>query len=58
MKKLNESASAGATSAGAVATVAQPLNYSMQRRMPPTNLFNFSDNNASNVIKSNSKKKK
>lgn len=55
MSKLNESASAGATSAGAVATVAQPLNYSLQRRLPPTTLFTTTETSAKNVRKSNKK---
>lgn len=39
---LNENATSGATSAGNVASIAQPLNYSIQRRLPPTNIFTSS----------------
>lgn len=38
-KKLDETASAGATSAGAVASVSSGLNFPLLRRMPPTNVF-------------------
>lgn len=50
-KKLDETATGGATSAGAVATVVAPLNFSMQRRLPPTNLFGYSETSAKNVKK-------
>lgn len=49
--KINESATSGATSAGAVASVAQPLNYSLQRRLPPTTLFGTQATSAKNIIK-------
>ncbi len=39
--KLKENASAGATSAGAVASVSTGLNYPLLRRMPPTNFFGY-----------------
>lgn len=48
---IKETASAGGTSAGAVATVAQPLNYSIQRRLPPTTLFTTTETSASNIQK-------
>ncbi len=50
-KKLDESATGGATSAGAVATVATPLNFSMQRRIGPTNLFGYTKTSAKNTRK-------
>lgn len=40
-KKVDESASAGATSAGAIATVSNGLNYPLTRRIPPTNFFGY-----------------
>lgn len=49
--KINENATSGATSAGQVASVAQPLNYSIQRRLPPTLLFDTPKTNAKNVQK-------
>lgn len=39
--KLKENASAGTTSAGAVASVSTGLNYPLLRRMPPTNFFGY-----------------
>lgn len=39
--KLKENASAGATSADAVASVSTGLNYPLLRRMPPTNFFGY-----------------
>lgn len=39
MKKINENASSGATSAGAIASVPGVLNNSIIRRIPPTNIF-------------------
>ena len=39
-KKVNESASAGATSAGSIASTPGGLNFPLIRRMPPTNIFN------------------
>lgn len=39
--KVNESASAGATSAGAIATVANGLHYPLTKRIPPTNFFGY-----------------
>jgi hypothetical protein len=39
--KLKENASAGATSAGAIASVSTGLNYPLLRRMPPTNFFGY-----------------
>ena len=39
MKKINESATSGSTSAGAIANVSTGLNHSMIKRMPPTNIF-------------------
>jgi len=47
-QNLNENASAGATSAGSVATVVKPLNNLMQRRLP----------SVSNLISNIYKKKK
>lgn len=44
MNKINESASGGATSAGAIATVPSGLNFPLQRRLPPTTLFGTADN--------------
>ncbi len=44
MAKLNESASAGATSAGAIATTATGLNFPMQRRLPTTTIFQMAEN--------------
>lgn len=42
-KKIKENASAGATSAGAVASVSTGLNYPLLRRMPPTNFFGYKE---------------
>ena len=39
--KLKENASAGSTSAGAIASVSTGLNYPLLRRMPPTNFFGY-----------------
>lgn len=41
--KIKENASAGATSAGAVASVSTGLNYPLLRRMPPTNFFGYKE---------------
>ena len=38
-KKINESASSGATSAGGIASVASGVNFPLHRRIPPTNIF-------------------
>lgn len=42
-KKVNENASAGATSAGSVASVSTGLNYPLLKRMPPTNFFGYKE---------------
>lgn len=42
-KKIKENASAGATSAGAVASVSTGFNYPLLRRMPPTNFFGYKE---------------
>lgn len=42
-KKVNENASAGATSAGSVASVSSGLNYPLLKRMPPTNFFGYKE---------------
>lgn len=42
-KKLKENASAGATSAGAVASVSTGLNYPLLKRIPPTNFFGYKE---------------
>ncbi len=44
MARLNESASAGATSAGAIASTANGLNFPLQKRLPPTSIFGIADN--------------
>lgn len=41
--KLNESASSGATSSGGIATVVQPLNFPLIRRLPNSNIFGYVD---------------
>ena len=38
MKKLNETASEGSTSAGAIATTNNGLHFPLARRLPPTNV--------------------
>lgn len=38
-KKLDETASGGATSAGAIASVSGGLNFPLLKRMPPTNVY-------------------
>lgn len=42
-KKLKENASAGATSAGAVASISTGLNYPLLKRIPPTNFFGYKE---------------
>lgn len=42
-KKINETASAGATSAGAIATNASGFNFPLNKRLPPTNLFGYTE---------------
>lgn len=41
--QLDESASMGATSSGGIATVVGTLNYPLQKRLPPTNLFGYEE---------------
>lgn len=43
MKKINENASAGATSAGAIASVSGGLNYPLLKRLPPSNFFGYKE---------------
>lgn len=42
-KKVNENASSGATSAGAIASVSGGLNYPLLKRVPPTNFFGYKE---------------
>lgn len=42
-KKINETASSGATSSGAIATNAAGFNYPLHKRLPPTNLFGYKE---------------
>lgn len=42
-KKVNENASAGATSAGSIASVSGGLNYPLITRMPKTNFFGYKE---------------
>lgn len=42
-KKLKENASAGATSAGAIASVAGGLNYPLLTRIPKSNFFGYKE---------------
>lgn len=43
MKKLKENASAGATSAGAIASVSGGLHYPLLKRLPPSNFFGYKE---------------
>lgn len=52
-KKIIETASSGATSAGAIAST-PGLNFPLQKRIPPTELFGYSEYK----IDKDSKKKK
>lgn len=38
-KNVNESASSGATSSGAIASTPNGMHFSLLKRMPPTNIF-------------------
>lgn len=42
-QKIQENASAGATSAGAVASVSSGLNYPLLKRMPKNNFFGYKE---------------
>lgn len=39
--KVSESASAGATSAGAIASVSNGLHFPLNKRIPPANFFGY-----------------
>ena len=52
-KKVNENASAGATSAGSVASVAGGLNYPLLKRLPPSNFFGYKEVDMKKVKKDN-----
>lgn len=42
-KKVNENASAGATSSGSIASASGGLNYPLITRMPKTNFFGYKE---------------
>lgn len=42
-KNIKENASAGATSAGSIASVSSGLNYPLLKRMPPSNFFGYKE---------------
>lgn len=42
-KKIQENSSAGATSAGSIATVSSGLNFPLHKRIPPTNFFGYKE---------------
>lgn len=54
--KLEETASMGATSSGGIATVVGTLNYPLQKRLPPTNLFGYEEVDQDGKPKSGKKK--
>lgn len=43
MKKINENASAGSTSAGNIASVSTGLNFPLLKRLPPSNFFGYKE---------------
>lgn len=43
MKKLKENATAGATSAGGIASVSTGLNFPLLTRMPKSNFFGYKE---------------
>lgn len=53
-KKINETATAGATSSGAIATNTGGFNYPLHKRLPATNLFGYTEYD----IEKETKKKK
>ncbi len=44
-KQVNETASTGSTSAGAVASVSTGLNFPLLTRMPKTDIYGYSEYN-------------
>ena len=57
-KKVNESATSGATSAGAVASVNTGLHFPLIKRMPPSTLFGGYEEVQTDSTKKSKKRKK